>query len=67
MSGYCSVHSGHDLNCPRCNLNPGLIDPKDKRIAELEAALTTIRDTLPIEQDNYSRHVFNVAAEALEP
>ncbi len=39
----------------------------EDRIAELEAALTTIRDTLPIEQDNYSRRVFAIAANALEP
>lgn len=37
------------------------------RIAELESALTSIRDLLPIEQDNYSRRVFAVAANALEP
>lgn len=50
------------------------IQLRDKRIAEieernaeLEAALTEIRDLLPIEQDNYSRRVFAVAAEALEP
>jgi hypothetical protein len=37
------------------------------RIDELEAALTEIRDLLPIEQDNYSRRVFAIAADALEP
>jgi hypothetical protein len=32
-----------------------------------EAALTTIRDTLPLQNDEYARRVFAVAAEALEP
>jgi uncharacterized protein with ATP-grasp and redox domains len=52
--------------CDVCTLrrvNPQAAD----RIDVLEAALTTIRDTLPIVQDNYSRRVFAVAAEALEP
>lgn len=40
---------------------------REQRIEELEAALTEIRDLLPIVQDNYSRRVFAVAAEALEP
>lgn len=31
------------------------------------AALTTIRDTLPVQQDAYARLVFATAAEALEP
>ena len=38
-----------------------------RRIDRLEAALTEIRDLLPIEVDNYSRRVFAVAANALEP
>lgn len=38
-----------------------------ERIAKLEAALTTIRDTLPLQNDEYARHVFRVAANALEP
>lgn len=38
-----------------------------ERIGKLSAALTEIRDLLPIEQDNYSRRVFNIAADALEP
>jgi hypothetical protein len=33
----------------------------------MEAALTTIRDTLPERQDAYARLVFATAAEALEP
>ena len=37
------------------------------RADRFEAALTEIRDLLPIEQDNYSRRVFSVAANALEP
>ena len=37
------------------------------RVAELEAALTSIRDLLPIEQDNYALRVFAIAANALEP
>lgn len=37
-----------------------------ERIDELEAALTEIRDLLPVEQDNYSRRVFNIAADTLE-
>lgn len=39
----------------------------EERNAELEAALTEVRDILPIVQDNYSRRVFAVAADALEP
>ena len=38
-----------------------------ERINELEAALTTIRDTLPLQNDAYARMVFRVAANALEP
>lgn len=40
---------------------------KPDRIDELEAALTTIRDTLPLQHDAYARMVFRVAANALEP
>ena len=36
-------------------------------IDRYEAALTTIRDTLPERQDAYARLVFATAAEALEP
>ena len=43
-----------------------IIGRQEKRIAELEAALTEIRDLLPIEQDNYSRRVLNIAADILE-
>lgn len=35
------------------------------RIEALEAALTEIRDILPIEQDAYSRRIFNVACMTL--
>jgi hypothetical protein len=38
-----------------------------EKIDRLEAALTAIRDLLPIVQDNYSRRVFAIAADALEP
>ena len=44
----------------------GLVAAEREACAELEAALTEIRDLLPIEQDNYSRRVFNIAADALE-
>jgi hypothetical protein len=43
-----------------------MLGEKKARIAALEAALTEIRDLLPIEQDNYSRRVFAIAADALE-
>lgn len=38
-----------------------------RRIAELEAALTEIRDTLPLVNDEYARRVFRIAANAVEP
>jgi hypothetical protein len=38
-----------------------------KRIDELEAALTEIRDILPLVNDEYARRVFAIAANTLEP
>lgn len=38
-----------------------------ERLAEYEAALTSIRDVLPLENDVYARRVFTIAANALEP
>lgn len=37
------------------------------RIERLEVALATIRDTLPLINDEYARMVFKTAANALEP
>jgi hypothetical protein len=42
-------------------------DAAHKRIAELEAALTEIRDILPLVNDEYARRVFRIAANAVEP
>jgi hypothetical protein len=33
----------------------------------LEAALTEIRDLMPLQNDEYARRVFRIAANALEP
>jgi hypothetical protein len=40
-----------------------MIDAHDR----MAAALTEIRDILPIQNDEYARRVFAIAAEALEP
>lgn len=53
------------------NIDSGSGDAREleaaaEHIEELEAALTTIRDTLPLENDEYARRVFAVAANALE-
>lgn len=40
---------------------------RDERTARFEAALTEIRDILPIQNDEYARRVFRIAANALEP
>lgn len=42
-------------------------DQAPEKIARLEAALTEIRDMLPLVQDEYSRRVFKIACSALEP
>ena len=37
------------------------------RVDELEAVLTTIRDLLPLKNDEYARRILRLAANALEP
>ena len=39
----------------------------DADVARYEAALTEIRDLLPLQNDEYARQVFRIAANALEP
>lgn len=46
---------------------PDLLFAAANEIERLEAALTTIRDTLPVTNDEYARHVFRTAANTLEP
>lgn len=53
--------------CPTLKRLDDKLRNQEYRIGLLEEILTTIRDTLPIVQDNYSRQVFRLAAGALEP
>jgi hypothetical protein len=46
---------------------PALLREAIERIRSLEADLTEIRDLLPNEPDAYSRRVFKIAANAVEP